>query len=277
MMCAAAREPDTAGFSSQRSANSPPLLPPSLTTESPWRVPGQAGAIGSEATAELGRTSPKTIIERPDVPVRTFGAKLWFIGIALIAGGVGGYVVGYAPWAVTVGTPPVATSERAIAATAEVASREPAPARIPVPRLTVEAPRLWRADEPAPLAISYADAGPNVSVLIDGLAPGSTLWAGVPASPTAWRLASKDLNSAVIWPPHRFVGVMTLTLELRLADGTVADRKGLHLEWADERAAAGSAAPGLPQGHLDAPDMAASMKRGTALEVSGNIVTDTRR
>jgi hypothetical protein len=202
--------------------------------------------------------------------------------VALIAGGAGGYLLGYAPWVAPEETSSVAKSEhaiarRAIATTAEVASGETAPARIPAPRLTVEAARLWRADEPAPLTISYADAGSNVSVLIDGLSPGSTLWAGIPASPTAWRLASKDLNSAVIWPPHGFVGIMTLTLELRLADDAVADRKSLQLEWYGVRDGAIGASAAPAQGHLDAPDLAVSMKRGVALEASRNMAPDTHR
>jgi hypothetical protein len=288
MMSAAAREPGTAVLSSQKSDTALPLLPPSLPpssrAEPPWRLPGQPGELAGEATtAELGRISPKTvvIVEPPDPPARAFGAKGWFIGLALIAGGVGGYTLGYAPWDAPEGTSSVANSEHAIAehaiaATGEVASGETAPARIPVPRLTVEAARLWRADEPAPLTISYADAGSNISVLIDGLAPGSTLWAGIPASPTAWRLASKDLNSAVIWPPHGFVGAMTLTLELRLVDDAVADRKSLRLEWHDGRDGAVGASAAPVQGHLDAPDLAVSMKRGDALEASGNIAADTR-
>ena len=293
-MCAAAREPDKEGFLNGRSDGesrdhrlapngAPPLLPP-LRTEPPWRLPGQPGAFGDEATtAEVGRISPKTIVvvKPPDPPARGFGAKGWFIGFALM-GGVGGYVLGYAPWVAPEATSSVAKSEhaiaeRAIATIGGVASGETAPARIPVPRLTVAAAGLWRADEPAPLGISYADAGSNVSVLIDGLAPGSTLWAGMPASPTAWRLASKDLNSAVIWPPRGFVGIMSLTLELRLADDTVADRKGLQLEWGDERTAARTASAERPQGNLGAADMAVPMKRGAASEATGNIAPDAPR
>jgi hypothetical protein len=189
-----------------------------------------------------------------------------------MACGVGGYVWGYASGTTAPEqSSPVADADRAPQATAQVAPRETGSVRSRLPRLTVEAARLWRADEPAPLTISCSDAGSNVSVLIDGLAPGSTLWAGIPASPNAWRLASKDLNFAVVWPPRGFVGVMNLTLELRLSDDTVADRKGLQLEWAGASALPPATSAEPSQRRLDASEIAMLMKRGTDLVVSGDI------
>jgi hypothetical protein len=165
----------------------------------------------------------------------------------------------------------LAEPERAILATAQAAARETAWDRAPVPRMTVDAVPVLRADEPAPLTISYADAGSNVSVVIGGLAPGSTLAVGTPAAPNAWRLASTDLERAVIRPPRGFVGLMNLTLELRLADDTVVDRWGLQLEWSGESAPAPAASAGSSQRHLDSSDIALLMKRGAELVGNGNI------
>src|SRR5215470_16539430 len=169
-MCAAAREPDKGGFLNGRSdgesrehrpatfapSGAPPLLPP-LRTEPPWRLPGQPGAFNSDVTTtELGRISPKTLIvvEPPDPPVRRFGPGIWFIGVALIASSVGGYMWGYAPRATPERTPSVAKSESAILATGQVGPKETGPARTAVPRLMVDAVRVWRADELALLMIS---------------------------------------------------------------------------------------------------------------------------
>jgi hypothetical protein len=198
---------------------------------------------------------------------------MWFIGGALIAGGVGGYLGGYAQ---RVTAPErsssVAEAEHAIPATEPVAAREPAPARILMPRLTVDAVRVSRADEPAPLTIAYADAGSNFSVMIDGLAPGSALGVGKPAAPNAWRLADADLERAVITPPRGFVGVMNLTFELRLADDVVGDRQSLQLEWAGESAPAPTVSAAPPLRHLDASEITLLVKRGTDLMASGDIV-----
>jgi hypothetical protein len=250
----------------------------SLRSEPPWRLPGQPGAFTDDgAMAEpRGRLSLEThnvvpLPPPPARPVRTSGAKGWFIGVALIAGGVGGYMGAYAP---RVSAPERSSSlaepERAILATAQAAAWD----RAPVPRMTVDAVPVLRADEPAPLTISYADAGSNVSVVIGGLAPGSTLGVGTPAAPNAWRLASTDLERAAIRPPRGFVGLMNLTLELRLADDTVVDRWGLQLEWSGESApapAAPAASAGSSQRHLDSSDIALLMKRGAELVGNGNI------
>ena len=254
----------------------------SLRPEPPWRLPGQPGAFTEDvAMAEPRGRLPLEIhnvvaLPPPARPVRTSGAKVWFLGVALIAGGVGGYMGTYA---LRVSAPERSSSlaeepERAILATAQAAARETAWDRAPVPRMTVDAVPVLRADEPAPLTISYADAGSNVSVVIGGLAPGSTLGVGTPAASNAWRLASTDLERAVIRPPRGFVGLMNLTLELRLADDTVVDRWGLQLEWSGESApapAAPAASAGSSQRHLDSSDIALLMKRGAELVGNGNI------
>jgi hypothetical protein len=258
-MCAAAREPDSVSSSDERSDGGP--SPVALTS--------------SVVTVELGRISPKRLIVAvpPAPPVRSFGARMWFIGGALIAGGVGGYLGGYAQ---RITAPErsssVAEAEHAILATEPVTSPETPRARTSMPRLTVDAVRLLRADEPAPLTISYTDAGSNVSVVIDGLAPGSALGVGTPAAPNAWRLADTDLERAVIRPPRGFVGVMNLTLELRLADGMAVDRKSLQLEWSGESAPAPTVSAEPSQRHLDASEITLLMKRGAELMANGDIV-----
>ena len=143
---------------------------------------------------------------------------------------------------------------------------DPASTRAASRQLAVDAIRLQQADEPARLTISAADAGAKVFVVIDGLAPGSVLSAGTLAGPTTWRLSTADFDNAVITPPRGFVGIMDLTLQLRLADNTVVDRKGLQLEWSGR-----SVAKSQPR-QLEATDIALMRKNGAEFMANGNIV-----
>jgi NitT/TauT family transport system substrate-binding protein len=115
----------------------------------------------------------------------------------------------------------------------EQRSRDIASPRTTSQRLTVGAVRPLLADEAATLTVSAKDADPNAAVVISGLAAGSALSAGTQRGPNTWQLSAEELDRAVITPPRGFTGAMGLTLELRLADSTVVDRKSLELEWMD--------------------------------------------
>jgi NitT/TauT family transport system substrate-binding protein len=100
-------------------------------------------------------------------------------------------------------------------------------------QLTVGAVRPLPADEAATLTVSAKNAGPKAAVVISGLAVGSALSAGTQVGPNTWQLSTEGLDRAVITPPRGFVGAMDLTLDLRLGNSAVADRKSLKLEWMD--------------------------------------------
>src|SRR5215510_1874908 len=154
----------------------------------------------------------------------------------------------------------------------EAPSRNQADARratLAPPQLLVSAERVRQADQPARLAIAARGVGADVSVVIAGLAPGSTLSAGAPAGPDAWHLPTAALPDAVVMPPRGFVGAMNLTLELRLADGTVLDRTGLQLDWAGNDK---PAPPELPQRQLAAAEIALLLQNGAVLMGNGDIV-----
>jgi hypothetical protein len=249
--------------------------PPELRAEPPWRLPGQPGAFTDEVAKAH---SPSVLLTTPTVAelptpaprARRFRASGMFFGVAVIAAGVCGYSAGYAPrLTAPEGSSSSAKAEYAILATARVP--ETTRARTPTPRLTVNAARVLQADEPAPLTISYTDADSNVSLVIDGLPLGSALEGGTPAAPNAWRLVNTDLEHVVIRPPRGFVGFMNLTLELRLADDTIADRTSLQLEWLGKSAPAPTTSAEPSQRHLDASKIALLMKRGAELLANGNI------
>jgi TPR repeat protein len=145
-------------------------------------------------------------------------------------------------------------------------SRDAAPTASP--RLTLGAVRPQQVDEATRLMVSAADAGANAAVVIRGLAPGSTLSAGTQVAPNTWRLSVEELAGAAITPPSGFVGDVDLTLELRLADNTVADRRSLQLEWSGN----GAPAPAKSQPRrLGSSEIALMIKNGTEFVANGNI------
>src|SRR6266436_1428564 len=140
-----------------------------------------------------------------------------------------------------------------------------APSSRAVSELTVGVARPQQADEAARLTASAAHAGADATVVIGGFAAGSALSAGRQEGPNTWRLAVEELAGTAITPPRGFVGTMALTLELQLADHTVADRKGLQLEWSSR-----SPATSQPRQH-DADEIALMMKSGAELIANGDI------
>jgi TIR domain/NB-ARC domain len=85
--------------------------------------------------------------------------------------------------------------------------------------------------EAAPLGVALSSSIAFAMVMIDGLQTGSNLNVGSSAGSSRWQLMATDLPNALIRPPLGFVGVMNLTAELHLRDGSFVDRKVVHLEW----------------------------------------------
>ena len=153
--------------------------------------------------------------------------------------------------------------------------------------------RLARVDDAIPLGVSLAGASGSASLLIRGLPAGSTISTGRPLEAGNWRLPASELSNAAIRPPRGFVGAVDLTVELRLADDTMADRQSLRLTWVrtPETAAAqttGVAAPvGMdspapretpdsqgtsePLRRLDREEIAYLLKRGEELVAAGQL------
>ena len=132
-------------------------------------------------------------------------------------------------------------------------------------QLTVGVVPAQQADDVVRLAISAADAGVNATVVIGGLAAGSALSAGKEVAPKTWRLSVEDLPGVSVTPPLGFVGIMDLTVELRLADNSVTDRKGLQLEWVGR-----GVTKWQPRQH-DAAEIAQMLKKGDELMANGDV------
>ncbi len=124
--------------------------------------------------------------------------------------------------------------------------------------------------EGSPLAVTVTGAAVGASVVVDGLATGSTLTAGLPLGTNAWRLAASDLHNTFVRPPEGFVGAMDVVLELRLVDDTVSDRKPLRLEWAP---GAPKQSTGYPIRELDPEEVADLIGRGEKFIKTGDLAS----
>jgi len=107
----------------------------------------------------------------------------------------------------------------------------------------------------------------GASVVLDGLAPGSTVTAGRSSGADTWRIPVSDLRNASVRPPRGFAGPMAVAVELRLADDRVVDRKLLRLEWL----APPVHAKGSRIRQLDQEEIAGLIKRGEAFIAAGDL------
>jgi hypothetical protein len=129
---------------------------------------------------------------------------------------------------------------------------------------------LRNQGEVCPLAAAVVGSVVGASVVINGLAPGSTLTVGLPFGTNGWQLAAADLDKALVRPPEGFVGPMEVVLELRLADNTLLDRKPLRLEWV---AAGLKQSTSYPIRQLDGQEIAELVKRGERFIVTGDLAS----
>jgi len=139
------------------------------------------------------------------------------------------------------------------------------------PHLSVMQPdRSAETDEAYQLRVStVALDGEEATLLVDGLASGSKLSAGRPSGPNSWLLGAADLGHVTILPPRGFAGSMNLMLELRLSNGTIADRKALEVTWS----ARASTARETPVRRLSPEDIATLMKLGNDALARGEVAS----
>jgi TPR repeat protein len=281
--------------------------PRSAVPQSPephWRRSKQRRAFaGDVAITELRNNlalAPDRLIEPPPAlstgPRKTSAGRLIGVVVAAVAGMIGyqwgsalptpgpqsalpsgqsnqqasaaKWPVAYPPQSVKPAFATPAAAKAVMPESNEQKSRDSASSRPVSPQLTVSAVRLPQADEAAWLTVTAKDAGANAAVVIGGLARGSALSAGKQVGPNTWRLSVEEATRAVITPARSFVGTMDLTVELRLANNIVADRKALQLEWPSKSVLA--PANSQPR-RRNADEIASIMKRSAELMANGDI------
>jgi hypothetical protein len=264
--------------------------------EPPWkrtqRSSGGAAFVGDAAIAEL-RTklalTPDRLPEPP--PPSAAGSTLMWTGritgvAVVVAFGFIGYRWGASPHdrslahLLSQARQPAAADQSAMPRSQSpgttvvnaVPAVYPPPAKAgpsassPFRHLMVGAVPVLQADDAARLVISATDAGADAAVVIGGLAPGSALSAGQAVTPTTWRLSVEELSGAAVTPPSGFAGTMDLNIELRLADGSVADRRSLQLQWLNRI----PTAKPQPRSH-DTSEIAQMVKRGEEFMANGDV------
>jgi hypothetical protein len=119
--------------------------------------------------------------------------------------------------------------------TAAIAPIDDQTVREPLPpsRLKVEDQQGFTNDS---LLIRFSVDSPSEHefVMVEGLAAGTRLSAGVSAGPSRWQLPSFDLNQVNrvwVYPPTDFIGVMYVVIDLLSPDQRFVDSSAVRLRW----------------------------------------------
>jgi hypothetical protein len=86
-------------------------------------------------------------------------------------------------------------------------------------------------NEPLQLGVSVDSPDPGATVTVKGMPANARLTAGVPTSPSEWRVSAEEISSAKIIPPSDFVGEMNVSAELHSADGEARVMSFMQLTW----------------------------------------------
>jgi hypothetical protein len=211
---------------------SPPVAPAQVTGEefppspSPRRQDRDAARPAPRRRPSL---DPEMVPEPPE-PSRRSGFLPLFVRLSLVI--VFAAMVAYGLTALASLQPGPLPLKGAVGRVAGIVPQsQPAPLPAPPPsRLVVEDQQAF-ANQPLSLAVNVEDARRNESVLLDGLAEGTTLSAGASASPSSWRLPPEQLRGLYLYAPKDFVGVMNTTVDLLGRDQKLLDSRSMQLKW----------------------------------------------
>jgi hypothetical protein len=106
-------------------------------------------------------------------------------------------------------------------------------------RLVVEDQQAF-ANQPLSLAVSIEHGRDDESLLLGGLAQGTTLSAGTSTSPSSWRLPYDKLQGLYLYAPKDFVGVMNTAVNLVGPDKRLLDSRTMQLKWIARQRALGA-------------------------------------
>ena len=98
------------------------------------------------------------------------------------------------------------------------------------PRLVTSA-LSGATNRPVAFGVNVEGAAPGASIVVRGMPAGSRMTAGSAEGEGTWRVPVRELARAAVMPPPDFVGTMNLSVDLRLADGGVADSDVQQLKW----------------------------------------------
>jgi hypothetical protein len=125
-------------------------------------------------------------------------------------------------------------------------------------------------DESTTLGVAVDGAASGAQVVIGGVTAGSMLSVGRPIGPTAWSLPAWQIETATLTPPKGFVGVMDVAVTLMQANGSLTDRKSVHLKWVPETPVLQPPEPSVSR-RLDPSELNAIIARANALVATGDL------
>jgi hypothetical protein len=110
----------------------------------------------------------------------------------------------------------------------EGSSRKRTPTKLP--RLVVKGQKGF-VNEPLLLGVSLNDASGGETVILAGLAIGTSLSAGTLLGLTSWQMLARDIGNAFVYAPKDFVGIMDAAIDLRSPGDWLMDSQTVRLEW----------------------------------------------
>ncbi len=100
----------------------------------------------------------------------------------------------------------------------------------PPPHLIVEDQQAF-ANEPLSLIVMVQHPQQNASLLLDGLAQGTTLSAGAAISASSWQVPYDQTQWLYLYAPKDFTGVMNTAVSLLGADKQLLDTQAVQIKW----------------------------------------------
>jgi len=147
-------------------------------------------------------------------------------------------------------------------------------------RMVIEGRQAF-ANEPIPLGVSLIGTPNGEFALLSGLIAGTKLSMGRALSDTSWRLAARELSTAVAYAPRDYVGVMNAAIDLRNSNEAILDRNVMRLEWVGKQSELRSdvkrvdrnaaVQPGLAEQSIDNDEVEALLRRGAEYMKGGDI------
>ena len=114
----------------------------------------------------------------------------------------------------------------------------PTPAKEIISPTLAVADAIGESNAALPLAIRVTNATPGTTITLSGLVAGTKLNSGVVAGEGQWRIALDDqsvatdgLQNTFVTPPSGFVGLMTISAELRSGTDQAIARAPMRLTW----------------------------------------------
>lgn len=290
------RERDLPDTGRPSAADGPTMAPDAIDQPDGWlRAPARVFE-GDRAVREL-RTrmalEPRLVPEPPQPsPHRSvLGRLIRLVAIIGLAAGAAYLVVlfGFPDETGTVemadGTPKSTLASKETDRAASLLQSRASPVR-----LALLEGRRATVNESVPLAVTTTGDLDDGTVVVSGLAEGAQLSTGLALEAGSWRVPLADLAQTSLAPPHDFIGVMELTVELHSADGAAMDKSTMQIEWTPALDAPSASAPPQPGSDqtqrsevspppsgnnltLDREEIATLVKRGQDFIANGDLAS----